>query len=255
MLSTRSRFRARALRLGLQAAAVALGLCLLGGCASGVPKRPVPLPDEVRPLPKWHPQQPWTGSGEQERAYVQGKVIFDTDRSALRPEAERVLGELVKYLDQNRDVSRVRLEGHTDARSSDEHNQTLSERRAIAVADWLVDRGLDHMRLLAVAFGETRPIAPNDTPAGMQENRRTEFHVAELAGLRFRGEDPTAGGLVLTIKSKAEREAEKRKGTVPTYVPPPFHPKGDGIEPVPSAAKTLEGLILPGEEAAAPPKQ
>jgi len=107
----------------------------------------------------------------------------------------------------------------------------LSERRAIAVADWLVDHGLDHNRLLAVAFGESRPLAPNDTAAGRQENRRAAFSIAEVGGHRFRGQDPTAGGLVLVVLSKEEREAMKKQGEVPTFTPPPVKIEKDVFKP------------------------
>jgi hypothetical protein len=147
--------------------------------------------------------------------YLEGKVVFDPGQARIRPEAERVLRDLLAYLVANPDITRVRIEGHADLRASEERNQKLSERRALVVADWLVDNGIDHDRLLAVAFGELRPLWPLPNPAALRENRRVEFHVAEVNGNRFQGEDPTNGGLVLYVKSKEEREAEKRKAPPP----------------------------------------
>jgi outer membrane protein OmpA-like peptidoglycan-associated protein len=218
------------------------------GCASRVPPRPVP-PHEARPqLPPWFPEEPWNARRKPERIFYFGKVLFDTDKSRIRPDAEIVLHKLLAWLQANPDISRVRLEGHTDFRAEEEYNLGLSERRSIAVADWLVDHGLDHNRLLAVCFGETRPIAPNDTAVGMQENRRTEFHVAEVSGNRFRGQDPANGGLVLTVLSKEEREAMARAAQVPVYKPPPFVPEGSIIKPYPPAPKPKlseeEGPVL-----------
>ncbi len=203
---------------------------LAAGCASTIPRRPVPLPEDRRALPAWYPEQSWTAA-QTERDYVEGKVVFDTAKWNIREPSARVLGQLVEYMNRNPDVSRMRLEGHTDSRAPDEYNQKLSERRAISVANWLVDHGVDHMRLLAVAFGETRPIAPNDNPVGRQENRRTAFHIAEINGGRFMGKDPTAGGLVLEVKSAEERRRERMRGKVPTAVPEPFTPEGDIIKP------------------------
>ena len=159
-------------------------------------------------------------------------MVFATGQSKVRQPSKQVLEQLVNYLNKTPDISMVRLEGHTDTRGSEASNQTLSQKRVMAVADFLVDQGIEHTRLIAVAFGETRPLGPNDSSSGRQENRRTEFHIAEVSGQRFLGQDPTNGGLVLRIKSKAEREAEAEVGTVPTIEPPPFKPTGDIIEDV-----------------------
>jgi outer membrane protein OmpA-like peptidoglycan-associated protein len=228
----------------------ALGVTLLlasalAGCSSRVPPRPVPPPEAKPQLPPWYPEKPWDAKGEDERVYFEGKIVFDTAKSTIRPESRAVLSRLLAWLQDNPDVSRIRLEGHTDSRASEEYNQGLSERRAVAVADWLVDNGLDHTRLLAVAFGELRPLADNDSAVGRQENRRTSFHVAEVGGYRFRDEDPSNGGLVLTVLSREERDEMKKKAEVPVYVPPPVVAERDIIKPVkrpqkdPADAETL----------------
>jgi outer membrane protein OmpA-like peptidoglycan-associated protein len=210
---------------------IVLAAAVLGGCANKPPLRPVPPPEAVPELPPWYPEQGWDKADGSE-AYYNGKVVFDTARSTIRPQSQKVLEQLLAWLQANPSISRVRLEGHTDNRASDEYNQGLSERRAIAVADWLVDHGLDHNRILAVAFGETRPLALNDSSVGRQENRRASFFPAEVAGRRFDDKDPANGGLVLTVLSKEEREAMKRKGTVPKYVPPPIKPEKDIFKPI-----------------------
>jgi OOP family OmpA-OmpF porin len=201
------------------------------GCAAQPPPRPVPQFQAKPQKPPWYPEQPWNAKGQTKRVFFKGKIVFDTARSTLRPTSEKVLTQLLDYLKKNEDISRVRLEGHTDSRASDIYNQGLSERRAIVVADWLVDKGLDHSRLLAVAFGESRPLARNDDAAGRQENRRTEFSVADVGGHRFRGKDPTNGGLVLVVLSKEERDAMKDKGEVPTFTPPPVVVEKDVFKP------------------------
>ncbi len=217
--------------IGIAALGCASVLFALQGCSRTIPKRPVPQAEIGRALPKWYPEHPWTAhvGGRQ---FLHGKVVFDTAKSDLRPEALRVLAQLRDYLETNPDISRMRLEGHTDSRASEEYNQGLGARRAIAVANWLVDRGVDHMRLVAVSFGELHPIGPNKTAEGRQENRRAAFEIAELSGAWFMGKDPTNGGLVLEVKSKEEREREKLIGTVPTAKPKPFVPTGDIIEPM-----------------------
>jgi OOP family OmpA-OmpF porin len=74
--------------------------------------------------------------------------------------------------------ARINIAGHTDSEGEPERNQGLSERRAKAIADYLVGKGVDPSRLKTEGFGETRPLAPNDTPDGMRQNRRIEFSVS-----------------------------------------------------------------------------
>jgi len=215
---------------------------LLAGCAS-LPPRPVPPAEPQPQLPAWYPESPWNKAGANDRALFHGKVVFHTARATIRPESAAVLRQLLVWLQANPDISRVRLEGHTDSRAGEEYNQGLSERRAIAVADWLVDAGLDHNRILAVAFGEARPLVPNNTSLGRQENRRTSFDPAEIAGRRYEDKDPTNGGLVLTVLSKAEREALKNKGKVPTYTPPPLKLERDVFKPIAPKPKVKGALF------------
>jgi outer membrane protein OmpA-like peptidoglycan-associated protein len=212
---------------------VSLAISVLAAACSNVPPpRPVPPAEGTRNLPGWYPQAAWSADAANARVYLEGKIVFDTGKARIRPESEKVLNDLLAYLSANPDITRVRLEGHTDSRAAEEYNQDLSARRAIAVADWLVDHGLDHNRIVAVAFGELRPLWPNQGPTAMQENRRTAFHVAEVSGNRFRGEDPTSGGLVLDVKSKEQREADKLRGKVPDVKPPPVRVELDIIRPV-----------------------
>lgn len=225
-----------------------LGLC---ACSELPPARPVPSNDAKSKPPGWFPQPPWTAAGADGRNFLEGKVVFKTGSAALRPESMRVLQDLLTYLNANPDVTRLRIEGHTDVRAGEDYNQKLSERRALAVADWLVDQGIDSDRLLAVAFGELRPLWPQKTKDALQENRRAEFHVAEVNGNRFQGDDPTNGGLVLYVKSKAEREAERTKAAPPADVIPKVKVELDVIKA--AEPKKERDLLDEPEAPAAPP--
>lgn len=103
-------------------------------------------------------------------------IFFDFDKATLRRESAAELDRLVKML---RDVPTLKIEisGHTDNVGSDEYNTKLSKDRAKAVVDYLIVQGIDEDRLTYVGYGESQPIAGNDTEEGRQENRRTEFKV------------------------------------------------------------------------------
>ncbi len=103
-------------------------------------------------------------------------ILFDVDSFALRTESRTTLRDLADNFKRYNDES-VTVEGHTDASGTAEHNQILSERRADAVRDYLVDQGVPASRVTARGFGETMPKASNDTPEGRQLNRRVEIHI------------------------------------------------------------------------------
>ena len=106
-----------------------------------------------------------------------GDVTFDTNSTVLRPglqsEINRVAGVLNQYPN-----TLVRVEGHTDSKGTDAYNMDLSNRRAMAVKNLLVQRGIADSRIEAVGYGETLPVATNDTEAGRQRNRRVEIKIA-----------------------------------------------------------------------------
>lgn len=109
-----------------------------------------------------------------------GSILFDFDKSAIRPDARRTLEEVAAVL-QAYGEAPVRIEGHTDAIGGDAYNQTLSETRARSVADWFTGEGIDRTRLKALGHGETQPVAGNDSAEGRQLNRRVEIVVERPA--------------------------------------------------------------------------
>jgi len=103
-------------------------------------------------------------------------TLFRVDEYALRAEAEHNLENVASILHRYPQFTII-VEGHTDNRGRDSYNQWLSERRSRIVADMLVRKGLDPHRLQVVGYGESRPIATNETPEGRQRNRRVEIHI------------------------------------------------------------------------------
>lgn len=107
-----------------------------------------------------------------------GKIVeFDSDSANLTAKGRAVLDVVAAILKET--PGRVEIAGHTDSTHTSEHNLELSQRRAESVRDYLVRRGVSKRRLETVGYGETRPIANNETPEGRQHNRRTEFKVLE----------------------------------------------------------------------------
>jgi len=107
---------------------------------------------------------------------MKNDILFDTGSAELKKEAIDQLvqvGDIVaKYGDD-----RVKIEGHTDAVGGTDYNQSLSEKRADAVKTVLVARGVKDNQISVVGYGETKPIAPNDTAEGKAKNRRVELHI------------------------------------------------------------------------------
>lgn len=106
-----------------------------------------------------------------------GDVTFDTNSTVVRPGLQSEINRIANVLNQYPNTV-VRVEGHTDSVGTHEYNMDLSIRRANAVRALLVQRGVAESRIDAVGYGETMPVATNDTEAGRQRNRRVEIKIA-----------------------------------------------------------------------------
>ncbi len=106
-------------------------------------------------------------------------VTFDVDSSALKPSFRATLDDIAASMNQYPD-SLIDVYGHTDSTGSDAYNQSLSERRASTVANYLVSRGVSAARIRSQGFGETMPVASNDTIEGRARNRRVEIKIVPI---------------------------------------------------------------------------
>ena len=110
---------------------------------------------------------------------IDSDVLFEVGKSVLRSEAAGELQRTAEFIRQY-SPSQVSIEGHTDSGGTDEYNYTLSEQRAQSVKNYLVQKeGISETILVAKGYGESRPIAPNDTPEGRALNRRVEIILGE----------------------------------------------------------------------------
>ena len=103
-------------------------------------------------------------------------ILFAFDSAALNDEARKNLNNVAEKLRSLTDI-RVDIIGHADSTGPAEYNQRLSERRAVAVQRYLVDQGMAEQNLRTVGYGETQPVASNETREGRARNRRVELHV------------------------------------------------------------------------------
>ena len=104
-------------------------------------------------------------------------VLFDVGKWTLKPGAREKLAKISAIIGQHPGL-KIQVEGHTDSTGSDETNQVLSERRAHAVRDFLVQQGVDSSMITAMGMGPSEPVASNDTTVGRQLNRRVEMIVS-----------------------------------------------------------------------------
>ena len=138
---------------------------------------PVPPPPPP-PEPKCEPAQPGQpvtleGCKAGDTVVLNG-VTFATNKAELDPDATTILDSAAAALNKHVEL-KVEVGGHTDSVGSDQHNQKLSERRAKAVRDYLIGKGVAADRLTAAGYGESKPIDNNDTDEGRARNRRVEL--------------------------------------------------------------------------------
>jgi outer membrane protein OmpA-like peptidoglycan-associated protein len=164
---------------GIGAAAGAIIGAWVGYLLAGEepPPPPPPAAPPARPVPP-----PMAPAPTESKKIVLRGINFDFNKSTIKREFAPVLDEAAQILRDNPSV-RVTVEGHTDSIGSVAYNQRLSERRAAAVKNYLVARGVAADRLDTVGYGKSRPIAPNTTPSGKDNpegramNRRAELKV------------------------------------------------------------------------------
>ena len=110
------------------------------------------------------------------KSIVLRNIFFDFDKATIRSESANELDRLIKLLTDNPTL-RIELGSHTDSKGSDDYNMKLSQQRSQSVVNYLIGKGIATARLEAKGYGETVPIASNDTDDGRQQNRRTEFKI------------------------------------------------------------------------------
>ncbi|RME29425.1 MAG: OmpA family protein [Deltaproteobacteria bacterium] len=116
-----------------------------------------------------------------ERVELREKVLFDFNQATIKPESYPLLDEVVAVMKEHPEIEVLRIEGHTDERGSAAYNLELSEKRAEAVRQYLIDHGIAPERLRAVGYGESKPLNPGHDEEAWEQNRRVEMWIEKRA--------------------------------------------------------------------------
>ncbi len=142
----------------------------------GIPDNVDRCPDVAGPMDNWGCPAYQRLVVKRDKLELKERIYFAWDQAILQDVSFPVLDEVVQALKDNKGF-RVQVEGHTSSEGSDDHNQTLSEKRAEAVLDYLVTHGIGRERLVSTGFASSVPVDTNATIAGRENNRRVEFVV------------------------------------------------------------------------------
>jgi len=118
----------------------------------------------------------------QRQIVIRRQVNFATDSAEILPDSTQLLTEIADVIMRHPEITLIEIQGHTDNRGGRQHNMDLSQRRAEAVRDWLVQHGIAANRLRAQGYGPDQPRVPNITAANRARNRRVQFMIEEQSG-------------------------------------------------------------------------
>ncbi len=174
----------------LTLAALALCACTVGVIPrDGPPPEPEPEQPAGAAASADSPAAPVSYRLDGNRLELPGPIVFQAGGDTLDPASDPALNHARGFMADKPAISMLRVEGHAD-------DQALSERRAVAVARWLIAHDVACTRLIAVGFGPTKPIADTSTPEGKAQNTRVELHAAQMMGRPIGGAPPDGGGQV-----------------------------------------------------------
>lgn len=147
---------------------------------------------------------------------ITDKIFFQTGKSRIKRASFDLLDELVAIFDKHGEIKKVEIAGHTDSQGKDSDNMALSEGRAQAVMTYFTDKGIDPARLIAKGYGETEPVADNETEDGRAANRRVEFRILEqeqrvLSRRLAPGQDPRDSDQVDESAEGSQRTLEREE--------------------------------------------
>ena len=175
-----------------------LAVLFVGACASAhlVEKQPVEIAaPEVEDKPAAAPTKPERVQVKDDRIDVSETIQFDYSSSRISDDSHTLLDEIADAIKHHPEIRKLRVEGHTDNQGAASMNLRLSKKRAAAVVKYLVGRGVEGARLVAAGFGQTKPIAKNDTDENRALNRRVAFVILDKGGTKKKVEEAPDQGV------------------------------------------------------------
>lgn len=164
----------------LIASVLGLALATTGCGRKEIPEAPAPVAEAPAPVAAPTPPpvavEPARPAPDTRRATLEERIHFELDRSELTPEARATLAAKVEIL-RSAPALTLRIDGHADARGSDEYNLALSKRRAAEAKRFLASQGIQESRLEAVGYGEEQPLDSSSSETAWAANRRAGFQV------------------------------------------------------------------------------
>ena len=144
--------------------------------APATPSAPAAPASPTAPAPAARPAP----ASVRQAVVIQADALFDFDKSVVRADGKKSIDDALAKL-RGVDLEMVIATGHTDSVGTDAYNQKLSERRAAAIKDYLVSKGIPGSKVTTIGKGESQPVATNKTAEGRQKNRRVDI---EFKGVR-----------------------------------------------------------------------
>ena len=175
-----------------------LGVSAMACSAQVRVNEPAPAPVAAEPAPAPAPQ-PMVG----EQLTLPEQIEFETNEARIKqtPKTLATLEQLADTMKKHPNITKLRIEGHTDNVGRDKLNDRLSKARAEAVANWLSLHDVSANRIVTLGFGAKRPLVPNDSADHRAMNRRTEYYVEELDGKKVDDSQKVASGGAVSGKT------------------------------------------------------
>jgi len=195
----------------------AVGLAGCGGVTVFQDQTPVAVmgtlpPPPPAPEPEPEPEPPPRVELKEDRIEIHEKVQFEYNSAKILEVSHSLLNEVADVIKKTPRIKKIQVEGHASSDGADEYNLKLSDRRAKAVRAYLITQGVSKDALVAKGFGETKPIADNNTEEGREKNRRVEFNIIEQDVVQKKVQiDPKTGKETVLEEKKIPGKAAEKK--------------------------------------------
>ncbi len=169
---------------------------------------PPPLP--APPPPPKPKEKPKRVEVKDNKIEIHEKIQFELAKADIKAESHDLLNEIAQVIKDNPHIKKIAIEGHASSDGDDAFNMKLSDDRSKSVMKYLVEHGIDAKMLTAKGYGETKPIADNETEEGRIKNRRVEFNIVEQDVTKKKVEIDPATGKEKVVEKSTETVKDKK---------------------------------------------